>query len=180
MKQRILIKRLNKNIELPKVINCGDWVDLRAADTFRFRAPQSGTLKTRNVNGQEEKYRNVSFDLQLMPLGIAMKLPKGFEATVIARSSLPKGFGVILANSIGLIDNSYCGNEDEWKAPLIALRDTTIKEGERICQFRIQLSQKATRWQKIKWLFTDGIEIVEVDELPNKENRNGFGSTGKQ
>lgn len=180
MKQKILIRRINQSIELPSVITKGEWVDLRAADTFRFRAPQAGTLKSRSINGQEEKYRNVSFDLQLMPLGVAMRLPKGFEAVVIARSSLPKGFGVMMANNIGLIDNSYCGNDDEWKVPLIALRDTTIKEGERICQFRIQLSQKATVWQKIKWLFTSGIELVEVDELPSNENRDGFGSTGKQ
>lgn len=179
MKQKILIKRLNKNIELPNTIKIGDWVDLRAAETIKFRAPQSGTLKTRTVNGEEEKYRNVSCDFQLMPLGIAMKLPEGFEALVAARSSLPKGFGVFLGNSIGIIDNSYCGNEDEWKVPLIALRDTTIKEGERICQFRIQLSQKATVWQKIKWLFSSGIELIEVDELPAKNSRGGFGSSGK-
>ena len=59
------------------------------------------------------------------------------------------------------------------------MRFTTIKEGERICQFRIQLSQKATVWQKIKWLFTSGIELIEVDKLPSKVNRDGFGSTGK-
>lgn len=186
MKQKILIRRINKNIQLPEVSRKGDFIDLRAAETIRFRAPQSGTLKTRNINGQEEKYRNVSFDFQMMPLGVAMKLPDGFEAVVIARSSLPKGFGVMLANNIGLIDGSttsdsigYNGNEDEWKAPLIALRDTTITEGERICQFRIQLSQKATMWQKIKWLFTSGVKLIEVEELPNKENRNGFGSSGR-
>lgn len=180
MKQKILIRRINQSIDLPSVIAKGEWVDLKAADTFRFKAPQSGTLKSRNINGQEEKYRNVSFDLQIMPLGVAMQLPKGYEAMIIARSSLPKGFGVMLANNVGLIDSSYCGNDDEWKVPLIALRDTTIKEGERICQFRIQLSQKATIWQKIKWLFTSGIELIEVNELPNRENRGGLGSTGKQ
>lgn len=179
MKQKILIKRINPNIELPSIISKGDWIDLKASGTFRFKAPQSGTLKSRNIDGQEEKYRNVTFDLQLMPLGIAVKLPEGFEALVVPRSSLPKGFGVILGNSIGIIDNTYCGNNDEWKAPLVALRDTTVKEGERICQFRIQLSQKATVWQKIKWLFTSGIEIVEVEELPSKNDRGGFGSTGK-
>lgn len=179
MKQKILIRRINKNIQIPEQVSKGEWCDLRASETIRFRAPQSGTLKTRNINGQEEKYRNVAFDLQMMPLGVAMKLPAGFEALVAARSSLPKGFGVFLGNSLGIIDNSYQGNDDEWKAPLVALRDTTVKEGERICQFRIQLSQKATVWQKIKWLFTSGIELVEVDELPNKENRSGFGSSGR-
>lgn len=187
MKQKILIRRINQNLQFPQILAKGDWIDLRASETMRFRAPQSGTLKSRNVNGQEEKYRNVSFDFQMMPLGVAMKLPDGFEGVVIARSSLPKGFGAMLANNVGLIDGktteesvAYNGNGDEWKAPLIALRDTTIKEGERICQFRIQLSQRATVWQKIKWLFTSGIELVEVNELPNKENRDGLGSTGKQ
>lgn len=180
MKQKILIKRINKSIQFPEIVKKGDWIDLRASETMRFKAPQAGTLKSRTINGQEEKFRNVSFDFQMMPLGIAMQLPKGFEAVVIARSSLPKGFGVMLANNIGLIDNSYNGNEDEWKAPLIALRDTTITEGERICQFKIQLSQKASIWQKIKWLFSNGIKLVEVEELKNKINRTGFGSSGKQ
>lgn len=187
MKQKILIRRINKNISLPEITKKGDWVDLRAAATIRFKAPQAGTLKTRLVDEQEEKYRNVNFDLQAMPLGVAMKLPNGFEAVVIGRSSLPKGYGVMLANNVGLIDGvttsdsiGYNGNNDEWKAMLLALRDTTVTEGERICQFRIQLSQKATVWQKIKWLCTSGIEFVEVEELPNKFNRDGFGSTGKQ
>lgn len=187
MKQKILIRRINKNIELPRISKKGDFVDLRASETLKFTAPQAGTLKTRSINGQEEKYRNVTFDFQIMHLGVAMKLPDGLEAVVIARSSLPGDFGVMLANNIGLIDGkttedsiAYNGNNDEWKAPLIALRDTTIKEGERICQFRIQLSQKATVWQKIKWLFTSGIELIEVDELPNKINRNGLGSSGRK
>jgi len=180
MKQKILIKRINKSIQFPEIVKKGDWIDLRASETMRFKAPQAGTLKSRTINGQEEKFRNVSFDFQMMPLGIAMQLPKGFEAVVIARSSLPKGFGVMLANNVGLIDNSYNGNEDEWKAPLIALRDTTITEGERICQFKIQLSQKASIWQKLKWLFSNGIKLIEVEELKNKINRNGFGSSGKQ
>lgn len=187
MKLKILVKRINKNVVLPEITKKGDWIDLRASETIRFKAPQAGVLKSRTVNGETEKYRNVTFDLQLMPLGVAMKLPDGFEAVVVARSSLPKGFGVIVANAKGVIDGitskgtiGYNGDTDEWKTPLLALRDTTITEGERICQFRIQLSQKATVWQKIKWLFTSGIEIVEVEELPNKNNRGGFGTSGKK
>lgn len=186
MKQKILIKRLNKSIQLPQISNRGDWIDLRASETIRFKAPQAGTLKTRTVNGEQEKYRNVTFDLQMMPLGIAMRLPEGFEAILVARSSLPKGFGVIVGNAFGVIDGvtdkdsvGYNGPIDEWKTPLVAIRDTTITAGERICQFRIQLSQKATIWQKIKWLFTSGIELVEVDELPSKLSRGGFGTSGK-
>ena len=72
---------------------------------------------------------------------------------------------------------SYNGNEDEWKFPAVAIRPTFIEKGTRICQFRVQLSQKATVWQKIKWLFTSGIKLVEVDNLDNT-NRGGFGSTG--
>jgi dUTP pyrophosphatase len=80
---------------------------------------------------------------------------------------------------MGIVDNSYSGNDDEWKFPAIAIRDTTVSEGERICQFRICLSQKATLWQRIKWLFSSGIEIIETDEL-SSENRGGFGSTGNK
>lgn len=178
MKQKILFKNL-KGIKIPTIVKKGEWIDLVAAETIRFKAPQSGTLKTRTVNGQEEKYRNVSFDLQYIPLGIAMKLPKGFEAILASRSSTPKGMGIMCANSFGVIDNSYSSNEDEWKFAAIAIRDTTITEGERFCQFRIQLSQKATMWQKIKWFFSNGIELIEVSDLPNKEVRGGFGSTGK-
>ena len=166
-------------MQLPEISKKGDWIDLRASVTTRFKAPQAGTLKSRNVDGQQEKYRNVTFDLQYIPLGVAMKLPEGFEAHILPRSSTPKGMGIMCAISMGIIDNSYSGNDDEWKFPAIAIRDTTISEGERICQFRICLSQKATLWQRIKWLFSSGIEIIETDEL-SSENRGGFGSTGNK
>lgn len=187
MKQKILVKRINQEVTFPQFIAKGDYVDLRAADTIRFKAPQAGTLKSRVIDGKEEKYRNVSFDLQLMPLGVAMKLPDGYEAIVVARSFLPMGFGVILANSVGVIDGKttkdsigYNGTNDEWKAPLLAIRDTTITKNERIVQFKVQLSQRATVWQRIKWLFTSGFVFEEVNELPNKNDRGGFGSSGKQ
>ena len=106
-----------------------------------------------------------------------MKLPDGFEAIVASRSSAAKKMGVMLANGIGIIDNTYCGDEDQWMYPAISLRKTSIAQNTRLCQFRIQLSQKATLWQKLKWLFTSGIELVEVNSLAG-ENRNGFGSTG--
>lgn len=183
MKTKILVKRFkNENdlpiVELPKVIMKGDWIDLRCAQETKFVAPQAGTLKAETHNGETVKHRDVKFDLQLIPLGIAMKLPKGYEAVVLPRSSTAKGMGLIQANSQGVIDYTYSGDHDEWKFPAIALRDTTIKVGERICQFRIQLSQKATFWQKIKWLFTNKIEIVEVSSLGNN-SRGGFGSTGR-
>lgn len=177
MKLKIKIKRINKNLSLPEVIDKGDWVDLRAAETVHLNAPQASTLKRYKVNGKEENHRNVEFDSKLIGLGVAMQLPAGFEAVTLSRSSDYKNFGIILANSEGVIDQPYCGDNDEWKFNAIALRDTTISEGDRICQFRIQLSQKATVWQKLKWLFSSGIQIVEVDKLDGP-NRGGIGTTG--
>lgn len=176
MKLKIKVKILNIGHDLPKVIKKGDFIDLSAAQWVTMRAPQAKTLKRHKVNGKEAS-RDVEFDFKLIPLGIAMQLPKGFEAIMVPRSSTYKKFGIIQSNSVGIIDNSYCGDEDEWKFPAIALRDTTIFEGERICQFKIQLSQKATFWQKLKWLLSSGIEIVKVETL-NRVNRGGFGSTG--
>ena len=85
--------------------------------------------------------------------------------------------GIMLANGIGIVDGSYCGNDDQWMYPAITLKKTSIAKNTRICQFRIQLSQKATFWQRVKWLFTSGIELEEVESL-GSENRNGMGSTG--
>lgn len=186
MKATIYVKRFKDEsgkpkVLLPEIIDKGDWIDLRAAQEIVFKAPQSKTIKYKNIDGKKQGYYTVSQDLQLIPLGIAMKLPKGYEAMILPRSSTPKGMGIICANSEGVIDGpnpvGYCGNNDEWKFPAIALRDTTIKQGERICQFRIQLSQKATVLQKIKWLFTSGVRIIEVESLESP-NRGGFGTSG--
>ena len=106
-----------------------------------------------------------------------MRLPDGFEAIVAPRSSTYKHYGIIQTNSIGVIDSSYCGNEDEWMMPVLSFKKTTIPKNDRICQFRIQLSQKATIWQKIKWLFSNRIKIKVVENL-NDVTRGGFGSTG--
>jgi dUTP pyrophosphatase len=113
----------------------------------------------------------------LLDLGIAMQLPKGYEALVVPRSSSYRHFGFIQANSVGIIDNTYCSETDIWKLPILSLSDTTIYEGDRVAQFRIQLSQKASVWQKIKWLFSGKVELVKVDHLCN-ESRGGIGSTG--
>lgn len=177
MKLKIKVKRINKNIPLPEVIDKGDWIDLRAAETVTLNAPQANILKRHKVKGVEERHRDVEFDSRLIRLGVAMQLPKGFEAVALSRSSTYKNFGVILGNSEGVIDQPYCGDNDEWRFNAIAFRDTTINEGDRICQFRIQLSQKATMWQKIKWLLSSGVKIVEVDELSNPD-REGIGTTG--
>lgn len=163
---------------LPFIIEKGDWIDLRAAETVSFKAPQAGVRKRETIDGEIVSHRDVTFDFKLIKLGVAMQLPKGLEAVVLPRSGTPK-LGIMCANSEGVIDNSYCGNDDEWGFPAIAFQATTINKGDRICQFRVQLSQKATIWQKLRWLFSNKIELVSVDKLEGN-NRGGFGSTGVQ
>ena len=162
----IKVKHIRGKIDLPTVMPKGEWIDLRCAKKTTIVGP----LKQKEGNA-------VTFNNTLIPLGIAMKLPAGFEAVMAPRSSTYKHYGVIQSNSIGVIDNSYCGNNDEWHFPVIAFKKTTIPEGDRICQFRIQLCQNATIWQKIKWFFSPGICIDVVDDLKD-EDRGGFGSTG--
>jgi dUTP pyrophosphatase len=143
-----------------------------AAQECVLNAPQAGTLK-----GHDVKHRDVVSEVTYIPLGVAMKLPDGFEAIIAPRSSAAKKMGILCANSIGIVDNSYQGDEDQWMYPAVTLRKTSIAQNTRLCQFRIQLSQKATLWQKVKWLFTSGIELIEVDKL-SEDNRSGLGSTG--
>ena len=175
MKLKIKVKVLTKGY-MPKIIEKGEWIDLKLAETIHLIPSQAGTLKKKQEQSQTISYRNVTSEVTYLPLGIAMELPKGFEAIVLPRSSTPKKLGIVCANSMGVIDNSYNGDNDEWKFPAIALKETTIEEGTRICQFRIQLSQKATMWQKIKWLLSSGIELVEVDDLG--DNNRGMNITG--
>lgn len=174
MKAKIKVKAFVPEC-MPSVISKGDWVDLKARETVEFHCPTAETMKKHNG----EKYRLLNFDRKLIPLGVAMKLPDGYEAVVVARSSTFRGWGIVQTNCLGVIDNTYCGNNDEWKMSVIAFNNATVHNGDRVCQFRIQLSQKATWWQRVKWLFTSGIEFIEVDELDD-EDRGGFGSTGKQ
>lgn len=176
-KLKIKVRKINSSVKLPEIIKKGDWIDLRTSDNVTLGAPQAGVLKSHTVNGKTERHRDVAFDWTLIPLGVAMKLPEGFEAVVVPRSSTFKKYGVIQANSVGVIDSSYCGNWDEWRFPVISLTDTVIPKSTRVCQFRIQLSQKATLWQKIKWLLSSGVELIEVQSLSG-DNRGGFGSTG--
>ncbi len=130
------------DIEKVQKINVGDWIDLRSAI---------------DVELTQGEYK-------LIPLGVGMKLPEGYEAVVVPRSSTFKTWGVIQTNSQGVIDNSYSGNEDQWRFPAYATRDTKINKNDRICQFRIQ---------KIM----DKVEFVEVDNL-DEVSRGGLGSTG--
>ena len=136
--------KYHTDIEKIRKIVAGDWIDLRAAE---------------DVSLWKGDMVNIS-------LGVSMQLPDGYEAIVAPRSSTPKEFGIICANSFGVIDNSYCGDNDIWKFPAIAIRSTQIHKGDRICQFRIQKIQPA-------------VEFIEVDELGNAD-RGGFGSTGRK
>jgi len=103
-------------------------------------------------------------DFKLISLGVSMKLPKGYEANLVPRSSTFKNFGILQTNCFAVIDDSYCGDGDVWRLPVYATRDTVIHENDRICQFRINKIQPKS-------------DFVEVGTLGNK-NRNGFGSTG--
>lgn len=152
----------------PEIIEKGEYIDLRARDNHYYKGPF--------IDDETGRIVIKSF---MIPLGVAMQLPEGFEAVIIPRSSMFKTYGIMENNSVGLIDNTYSGNSDEWKLPAIAFKDGEIKSGERVCQFRIQLSQKATLKQKLKWLLSSGIELEYVDTLCNP-NRGGFGSTGKK
>lgn len=138
----IKIKYHNKNLEKVTAIENGDWIDLRAAETVSMMAG----------------------DFKLISLGISMKLPEGYEAHVVPRSSTFKKWGVLQTNSMGVIDNSYCGENDIWRFPALAMRDTVIEEGDRICQFRIVKKMDAVSFKTVE-------HMEDVD-------RGGFGSTG--
>lgn len=139
----IKIKYLSNEIEKLEKISVGDWIDLRCAKEISLKAGE----------------------FALIPLGVAMQLPNGYEALVVPRSSTFKHFGIIQTNSMGVIDESYCGDNDQWHFPAYALRDTVIHVNDRICQFRIIKHQPE-------------IEFQEVDILGNLD-RGGIGSTGK-
>jgi len=143
--QNIKIKYFTDEIERLRYIDGkSDWIDLRAAEEIELKAGE----------------------FKLIPLGIAMELPKGYEAHVVPRSSIFKNFGVTMSNSKGIIDESYCGDNDQWFFSALAMRDTVINVNDRICQFRIVEHQPP-------------IEFDEVEVLNNKD-RGGHGSTGKQ
>ena len=138
----IKIKYFSDKIDKVNKIDKGDWIDLRAAETIELKAGE----------------------FKLIPLGIAMQLPEGYEAHIVPRSSTYKNFGIIQTNHQAVIDESYCGDNDQWFYPAYALRDTIINTNDRICQFRIMEKQPP-------------INFEEVDSLNNKD-RGGIGSTG--
>lgn len=172
MKLKIKVKVLTNGC-MPTINEKGDWVDLRAAEEVNINAPQAGVQYQRG----DVKYRDVSIPVVYIPLGVAMELPKGFEAVINSRSCGPKKLGIFIPSGQGVVDNIFKGNDDQWHYVCSPLNSTYIEKGYRVCQFRIQLSQKATMWQKLKWLFSSGIELVEVDNLEDN-NRGGLGSSG--
>ena len=150
---------------IPEITPKGDWIDCFAAKDIIITTPYANTLH------QNRTIRDVVINNTLIPLGFALKLPKGYEIVVTPRSSTYNKFHVDLANTMPVIDNSFNGDSDEWKANIKAYDTTEWKAGDRLFQMRIQLSQKATIWQKIKWLFWNGkVEFIIVDHL-NKVSR---------
>lgn len=138
----ILVRYHNDNIDKIEKLSKGDWIDLRAAETVELKAG----------------------DFKIISLGVSMKLPDGYEAHIVPRSSTFKKWGVLQTNHMGVIDNSYSGDNDIWGMPVLAMRDTVVHENDRICQFRIVKKQP-------------NISFVETEHLSD-ENRGGFGSTG--
>ena len=129
--------------ELYYVAGKSDWIDLSAAEEVTLRAG----------------------DFTLIPLGVAIALPEGYEAHLAPRSSTFKNFGILKTNSVGVVDYSYRGDGDQWRMPAYATRDVTIEKNARICQFRIMKNQPRLTFTKVEHL--DG------------PDRGGFGSTGK-
>lgn len=168
---------------MPEILKVGDWIDLCTAEDYTLKGPHAKMRhKHKSNKGEEgkgepiiERSRDVVFNYTLINLGVAMQLPKGYEAYLLPRSSTFKKWGLMQTNSKGIIDKSFGGNEDIWRMPVLATRNVVIPKGTPIAQFRIQLSQKATWWQKLKWLFSSRIELVKVDSLEG-ENRGGFGT----
>ncbi len=142
--EEIKIKYFTDKIEkLTYIAGKSDWIDLRASEEVVLKQGE----------------------FALIPLGVAMELPEGYEAHIVPRSSTYKNFGLIQANSCGIVDGSYCGDNDMWRMPVIAMRDTQIHVNDRICQFRIMRNQPE-------------VHFAEVEHLENAD-RGGFGTTGK-
>lgn len=160
---------------LPQVNEKGDLFDVFSRDVVKLKAPQAGVQRKFN----NEKVRDVKFSNFLVHLGFAMEIPKGFKANLYPRSSTYNKWGIIFGNHVGQIDSTYCGDNDEWMVNAVAFRNTVINYGDKIAQFEIVPSSKATFWQKLKWLFSSKIEFVEVDSLNNLD-RGGFGTTGSK
>ena len=142
--EEIKVKYFSDDVEeLCYVAGKSDWIDLSAAEEVSLRAG----------------------DFRLIPLGVAIALPEGYEAHIVPRSSTFKNYGILQTNSMGVVDCSYCGDNDQWRMPVYATRDVTIEKNARICQFRIMQNQPSLTFTRVEHL-----------EGPD---RGGFGSTGK-
>lgn len=143
----IKVKYLADVDKIEEITN-GDWIDLRCAVDVDLKKG----------------------DFYEIPLGVAMELPKGYEAWLTSRSSMCKKFGIVHVDDLGVIDNSYCGDNDQWFLPVMAVRDTVIKANTRICQFRLNKTMKSEYGE---------IRFRHVEKLGNPD-RGGLGSTGEQ
>lgn len=152
MKIKLKLHEGQKQLE---IIEKGEWIDLSA--------PKNIIL-----------HRNCHSNLKL---GISIKIPKGYEMIIAPRSSTFQKYKIIMTNGVGIIDSSYSGTNDVIRFPFYCFKDSIINKGDRVAQFRIQLSQKATIFQKLKWLFTQRIKFEYADKL-DKIDRGGLGSTG--
>ena len=139
---KLKVKYFDKKFKKIKKINKGDWIDLRSAETVHLKKGE----------------------FHLINLGVGMKLPDEYEAHIVPRSSTYKNFKVIQTNHMGVVDHSYCGDNDVWMMPVIAMEDTVINKNDRVCQFRIQKIQPEIEFE----------EVEQLDEI----SRGGFGSTG--
>lgn len=145
MEKTIQIKYHSDKIEKLRYIDGkSDWIDLRSSREYELKAGE----------------------FALIDLGISIRLPEGYELITAARSSLFKNYGLIQSNGIGVVDESYCGDDDVLMMPVYATRDTRIHVNDRVCQFRIIEHQPT-------------IVFEEVESLGTR-SRGGFGSTGKQ
>ena len=134
--ETIKIKYFTDKIDkLCYIAGNSDWIDLRVAEDVVMKKGE----------------------FRLIRLGVAMELPQGYEAHVVPRSSTYKNFGLIQTNHMGVIDESYKGDADEWKWPALAMRDTEVHVGDRLCQFRIMKHQPQ-------------INFLEVDSLENEDS----------
>ena len=142
--ETIKVKYFSDDMEpLCYVDGKSDWIDLHTAEEVTLKAGE----------------------FRLIPLGVAIALPEGYEAHIVPRSSTFKNYGILQTNSMGVVDCSYCGDNDQWRMPVYATRDVTIEKNARICQFRIIQNQPPLRFTRVERL--DG------------PDRGGFGSTGK-
>ena len=142
--EEIKVKYFQEDMEeLCYVAGKSDWIDLRAAQEVSLKAGE----------------------FRLIPLGVAIALPQGYEAHIAPRSSTFKNYGILQTNSVGVVDCSYCGDNDQWHMPVYTTRDVTIEKGARICQFRIMKNQPQLHFTRVEHL--------------DAPDRGGFGSTGK-